>query len=161
MRKRSSYRPKGVRLDNMSWVIAGLKPVGSVPKAGTHLKLANMAAMDALILGHGTGDHSHTMREAFDMALCLPKVNKKLGLDWVPELKAAKKAAYAAHERGEKTGRFLFTGPEMQAIKQGMEVHVQQLEECTVQEMERALVLVAKQKAAELQKAAEAAKAAA
>ena len=139
MRKRSSYRPKGVRLDNMSWVKAWLKPVGSVPKAGVHLKVANVAAMDTLILGHGTGDHSHTMREAFDMALCLPKVNKKLGKDWVPGLKAARDAAYAAHARGERTGRFLFTGPEMQAIKQGMEIHTQQLEECTVQEMEQAI----------------------
>lgn len=149
MRKRSSYRPKGVRLDNMSWVRAGFKPVGSVPKAGVHLKLANVAAMDALILGHGTGDHSHTMREAFDMALCLPKVNPKLGADWVPELQAAKDAAYAAHERGERTGRFLFTGPEMQAIKQGMEIHTQQLEECTVQEMERAIHLARTSKHAE------------
>lgn len=149
MRKRSSYRPRGVRLDNMSWVRAGFKPVGSVPKAGVHLKLANVAAMDALILGHGTGDHSHTMREAFDMALCLPKVNPKLGADWVPELQAAKDAAYAAHERGERTGRFLFTGPEMQAIKQGMEIHTQQLEECTVQEMERAIHLARTSKHAE------------
>jgi hypothetical protein len=150
VRKRSKYKPKGVRLDNMSWVRAGFKTVGSVPKAGTSVKLGNMAALDAIILGHGTGDHSHTMREAFDMAVCLPKINKKLGADWLPELKAAKDAAYAAHERGERTGRFLFTGPEMQAIKQGMEVHIQQLEECTVQEMERALVLVARTKQKEL-----------
>jgi hypothetical protein len=143
MRKRSNYRPKGVRLDNMSWIRAGFKPVGSVPKAGVHLKLANVAAMDAIILGHGTGDHSHTMREAFAMAVCLTKINQKLGADWLPELQSAKAAAYAAHARGEATGRFLFTGPEMQAIKQGMEIHIQQLDECTVQEMERALVLVA------------------
>lgn len=149
MRKRSSYKPRGVRLDNMSWVKAGLKPVGSVPKAGVHLKVANVAAMDTLILGHGTGDHSHTMREAFDMALCLPKVNKKLGKDWVPELKAARDAAYAAHARGERTGRFLFTGPEMQAIKQGMEIHTQQLEECTVQEMEQAIHMARTSKHAE------------
>jgi hypothetical protein len=147
MRKKSSYKPRGVRLDNMSWVRAGFKPVGSVPKAGTGLKLANVAAMDALILGHGEGIHSHTMREAFDMAVCLPRINKKLGVDWLPELKAAKDAAYAAHERGERTGRFLFTGPEMQAVKEGMAVHIQQLEECTVQEMERALVLVASTRA--------------
>lgn len=159
MRKKSSYKPRPVRADNMSWVKAGLKTVGSVPEAGTHLKLANIASMDALILGHGEGIHSHTMREAFDMALCLPKVNKKLGKDWVPELKAAKNAAYAAHDRGELTGRFLFTGPEMQLIKAGMEIHTQQLEECTVQEMERALVLVAKQRTAEFQKALKAAKA--
>jgi hypothetical protein len=143
MRKKSNYKPKGVRLDNMSWIRAGFKQVGSVPKAGVHLKVANLAAMDAIIFGNGTGDHSHTMREAFDMAVCLPRINKKLGADWLPELRAAKDAAYAAHDRGERTGRFLFTGPEMQAIKQGMAVHTQQLEECTVQEMERALVLVA------------------
>jgi hypothetical protein len=150
VRKRSKYKPKGVRLDNMSWVRAGFKTVGSVPKAGTSVKLGNMAALDAIILGHGTGDHSHTMREAFDMAVCLPKINKKLGADWLLELKAAKDAAYAAHERGERTGRFLFTGPEMQLIKAGIEIHTQQLEECTVQEMERALVLVARTKQKEL-----------
>ena len=142
MRKKSSYRPKGVRLDNMSWVRAGFKPVGSVPKAGVHLKLNNLEALEALIKGQGQGVDSHAMREAFDMALCLVKVNKKLGADWKPELKAAKAAAYAMHDRGEATGRFLFTGPEMQAVKLGMTVHIQQLDECTVQEMEKALVLV-------------------
>jgi hypothetical protein len=150
MRKRSTYKPKGVRLDNMSWIKAGFKPVGSVPKAGTGLKLANQSAMDSIILGHGTGDHSHTLREAFDMAVCLPRINPKLGADWLPELTAAKDAAYVAHDRGERTGRFLFTGPEMQAIKQGMAVHTQQLEECTVQEMERALALVATTKQKEM-----------
>lgn len=139
MRKKSNYKPKGVRLDNMSWVKSGLKPVGSVPGAGISLKVANMAAMDAIIKGEGTGIYSHTMREAFDMALSLPKVSKKLGKDWTPELKAARDAAYAMHDRGELTGRFLFTGPEMQAVKQGMEIHIQQLEECTVKQMERAI----------------------
>lgn len=141
MRKKSSYKPKGVRLDNMSWVKAGFKPVGSVPKAGVAVKLTNLAALDALILGQGTGDHSHILREAFDVALCLPKVNPKLGADWLPELQLAKDAAYDMHARGERTGRFLFTGPEMQAVKVGMEIHTQQIEECTVQEMERALDL--------------------
>ena len=150
MRKRSKYRPKPTHLDNMSYVMSGFVTVASVPKAGTGLNLANVASMDAIILGHGTGDHSHTLREAFNMAVCLPKVNPKLGADWLPELTAAKDAAYAAHERGERTGRFLFTGPEMQLIKAGMEVHIQQLEECTVQEMERALVLVATTKQKEL-----------
>jgi hypothetical protein len=150
MRKKSSYKPRPVRADNMSWVKAGLKPVGSVPEAGIHLKLGNMAALEALVKGQGEGVDSHTMREAFDMAVCLPKINKKLGADWLLELKAAKAAAYAAHERGERTGRFLFTGPEMQLIKAGMEVHIQQLEECTVQEMERALVLVKSTKQKEL-----------
>jgi hypothetical protein len=146
MRKKSSYRPKGVRLDNMSWVRAGFKAVGSVPKAGVHLKLGNLEALEALIKGQGEGVDSHTMREAFDMALCLVRVNKKLGADWKPELKAAKAAAYAMHDRGEATGRFLFTGPEMQAVKLGMTVHIQQLDECTVIEMEKAIKLVVSEK---------------
>lgn len=141
MRKRSAYRPKPVRADNLSWIMAGFKPVGSVPKAGTSLKLANLAAMDALIMGEGLGIHSHTMREAFDIAVFLPRINTQLGTDWLPELQAAKDAAYAAHARGEETGRFLFTGAEMQAIKAGMEIHTQQIDECTVQEMERAVNL--------------------
>lgn len=145
-RKKSSYRPRGVRLDNMSWVRAGFKPVGSVPKAGVHLKLGNLEALEALVKGQGEGVDSHTIREAFDMALCLPEVNPNLGADWLPELTAAKDAAYAVHDRGEATGRFLFTGPEMQAIKQGMEVHIQQLDECTVQEMEKAIKLVVSRK---------------
>lgn len=148
MKKKSKYKPKGLRLDNMSWIIAGFKPVGSVPKAGVHLKLANVTAMDALIKGEGTGDHSHTMREAFDMAVCLPRINPALGADWLPELQAAKDAAYAMHDRGERTGRFLFTGPEMQAVKAGMEIHTQQIEECTVQEMERAIHMALTTKAA-------------
>ena len=151
-RKKSSYKPRPIRADNMSWVKAGFKPVGSVPKAGVALKLANLAAMDALILGHGRGEHSHTMREAFDMALCLPRVNPNLGADWLPELQAAKEAAYAMHDRGERTGRFLFTGPEMQAIRQGIEIHTQQLEECTVQEMEKAIHMARTIKRKELTK---------
>ena len=148
MRKKSNYKKKGVRLDNMSWIKAGFKPVGSVPKAGVGLKLANMTAMDAIIKGEGTGIYSHTMREAFDMAVCLPRINPKLGADWLPELQAAKDASYAMHDRGERTGRFLFTGPEMQAVKVGMEIHNQQIEECTVQEMERAIHLALTTKAA-------------
>ena len=117
-----------------------------MPKAGVHLKLGNLEALEALIKGQGEGVDSHTMREAFDMALCLVKVNAKLGADWKPELQAAKAAAYAMHDRGEATGRFLFTGPEMQAVKLGMTVHIQQLDECTVIEMEKAIKLVVSEK---------------
>ena len=144
MRKRSSYRPRGVRLDNMSWVKAGLIQVGAVPKAGVHLKTANLSALDDLCKGIGKGIHSHTLREATVMAIALTRINAKLGVDWLPELNAAKDAVFAMHDRGEKTGRFLFTGPEMQAVRLGMEIHTQQLDECTVIEMEKALDLVSK-----------------
>lgn len=131
----------------MSWILAGMKPVGSVPVAGVGLKLANTVALEAIVKGNGTGIYSHTLREAFEMALQMPKVRASLGADWLPELKAALDAANAMHERGEQTGRYLFTGPEMQLVKAGMEVHLQQIEECTVKEMEQAIDLSLKSKA--------------
>jgi hypothetical protein len=141
MRKKSKYRPKTVRTDNMGWIKAGFTPVAQVPTAGLVLRALNLSALDSLVLGKGTGEDSHALREAFVMALCLTKINPKLGADWVPELQAAKAASFAMHERGERTGRFLFTGPEMQAVKEGMRIHAQQLEECTVKEMEQGIDL--------------------
>lgn len=148
MRKRSSYKPKPVRLDNMSWVRAGLMPVGDVPEAGVALKLVNMQAMDTLIRGEGGGTHSHILREAFNVAVILPRMNPRLGLDWLPELQAAKIAANAVHARGERTGSFVFTGPEMATVRHGMEIHNQQVDECTVHEMERAINFLLATKAA-------------
>jgi hypothetical protein len=47
-------------------------------------------------------------------------------------------------KRGLANGdRFLFTGPEMQAVNLAMDVHDAQLDECTVAELEKALNLVA------------------
>ena len=148
MRKRSSYKPRPVRYDNMSWVRAGLMSVGEVPEAGVALKLVNMQAMDMLIRGEGTGSHSHILREAFNVAIILPRMNPKLGTDWLPELQEAKAAANAAHARGERTGSYVFTGPEMQAVRHGMEIHNQQVDECTVHEMERAIAFLLASKAA-------------
>lgn len=138
-KKKKAYKPKPVRADNLSWIVAGFKPVGSVPKAGTELKLANVAAFDALILGHGLGEHAHTLREAFGMAIWLAKTHKRLGADWLPELTQARQAADTMFARGEAAGRFLFMGPELQAVRVGLEVHTQQLEECTVLQMEKAI----------------------
>ena len=147
MRKKSKYKPKTVRPDNLSWVLSGMRSVASVPKAGVGLLLANSTAMDAIIKGEGTGVFSHTLREAFSMAVQMPKVRASLGADWLPELNAALEATNAMHERGERTGRFLFTGPEMQLVKVGMEIHTQQINECTVKEMEQSIHLCITSKA--------------
>jgi predicted hydrolase (HD superfamily) len=44
--------------------------------------------------------------------------------------------------RGHQKNRFLFTGPEMSAVKVVVELHDQQLDNCTVKEMEQALFIV-------------------
>jgi hypothetical protein len=46
-------------------------------------------------------------------------------------------------KRGLKQGdKFLFTGPEMQAVNLGMDVHDAQLDDCTVKQLEDALKIV-------------------
>ena len=144
MRKRSAYRPKGVRLDNLSWIKAGFHKVGTLPKAGINLKLKNHEALDSLMKGEGTRDHVDALIAAFNIAEALYRVNPDLGIDYADEIKACQDVIFAMARRGLKTGRFLFSGPELQTIRYGMEIHDVQLDEAIVRDMENALDLVNK-----------------
>ena len=62
-----------------------------------------------------------------------------LGDQFRAEITAAQNAIYAMSRRGIERQRFLFTGPEMQQMREGMEVHDAQLDACTVAQLERAL----------------------
>lgn len=53
MRKRSKYRPKGVRLDVMTWVINGMRPVTDAADEILTLRIKNHMAMDTLRKGGG------------------------------------------------------------------------------------------------------------
>jgi hypothetical protein len=119
MRKKSKYRPKGVRLDTVNWVLSGMQKVGKLPTAGVGLKLKNHEA--------------------------LIRIRDDLGADWAAEIKAAQDAIYTMGKRGVEKGSFAFTGPEMTALKLVMDVHDAQLDNCTVKEMEMALNIVSEE----------------
>lgn len=142
MRKKSKYKPHGVRLDNMSWIIAGMRKVGTLPTAGVALKLKNHEALDSILTGKGTKDHVDVLIAAVNMSEALVRVREELGLDWANEIKAAQDAIYSMGRRGAERGVFGFTGPEMTAVKLVMDIHDAQLDECTVQNMEKALFIV-------------------
>jgi hypothetical protein len=142
MRKKSSYKPRGVRLDNLSWIVAGMKKVGTLPTAGVALKLKNHEALDSILKGDGTRDHVDVLIAAMNMGEALIRVRADLGLDWSAEIKAAQDAVYQMGKRGIERNAFRFTGPEMTAVKVFMDLHDAQLDECTVQEMEKALFIV-------------------
>lgn len=142
MRKKSKYKPHGVRLDNMSWLIAGMKKVGTLPTAGVALKLKNHEALDSILTGVGTKDHVDVLIAAVNMSEALIRVRDELGIDWANEIKAAQDAIYSMGKRGVERGRFGFTGPEMTAVKLVMDIHDAQLDDCTVKEMEKALFIV-------------------
>jgi hypothetical protein len=142
MKKKSKYKPRGVRYDNMSWLIAGMKKVGTLPTAGVALKLKNHEALDSILTGQGTKDHVDALISAVNMAEAMTRIRDDLGRDWAQEIRAAQDAIYAMGVRGYEKGSFLFTGPEMTAVKLIMDLHDSQLDDCTVREMEQALFIV-------------------
>ena len=142
MKKRSKYKPRGVRYDNMSWIIAGMKKVGALPTAGVALKLKNHEALDSILTGQGTKAHVDALIAAVNMSEALIRVREDLGRDWAKEIRAAQDAVYSMGRRGLEKGSFLFTGPEMTAVKLVMDLHDVQLDECSVREMEQALFIV-------------------
>ena len=142
MRKKSKYRPKGVRLDTVNWVLSGMQKVGKLPTAGVGLKLKNHEALDSILKGQGTRTHVDVLIHAVNVAEALIRIRDDLGADWAAEIKAAQDAIYTMGKRGIEKGSFAFTGPEMTAVRVVMDVHDVQLDDCSVKEMEKALELV-------------------
>ena len=142
MKKKSNYKPRGVRLDNLSWVMAGMKRVGTLPTAGVALKLKNHEALDSILKGQGTKDHVDVLISAVNMSEALIRIRDELGVDWKQEIKEAQDAIYTMGKRGIEKGKFAFTGPEMNAVRLVMDLHDAQLDDCLVREMEQALFIV-------------------
>ena len=142
MKKKSKYKPRGVRLDNLSWVIAGMKKVGTLPTAGVALKLKNHEALDSILKGQGTRAHVDVLIAAVNMSEALVRIRDELGSDWKTEIRAAQDAIYTMGKRGFEKNSFVFTGPEMTAVKLVMDLHDVQLDECSVRDMEEALFIV-------------------
>jgi hypothetical protein len=67
------------------------------------------------------------------------------GKDWLPEINEAQNALYEMAVRGLDNDKFLFRGPEMQAVNLAMDVHDVQLEKSTVKQLEDMANFVAKQ----------------
>ena len=145
MRKKSSYKPRPVRTDNLNWILAGMKKVGTLPVAGVELKLKNHDSLNMILMGKGTRDHIDVLISAVNICEALVRIREDLGLDWANEIRAAQDALYTMAKRGYEKGRFAFTGPEMTAIKLVMDIHDAQLDNCTVKEMERALFIVSEE----------------
>lgn len=139
MRKKSKYKPKGVRLDNLSWVSAGIKKVGSLPVAGVSLKLKNHESLEAVLKGYATRDHVDVLISALNMAEALYYINDKLGSDWDAEIKDAQDAIFHMARRGIRLGSFVFNAVEMAAVKLAMSIHDEQLNNCTVRELEQSI----------------------
>jgi len=143
MRKRSRYRPKGVITDTISHVLGGFRRVQDTDSAVT-LKIKNHQALASMVQGGGNRDDIDILIAAMNVAEALA-ITAELGDEYRAEITAAQDAIYTMSRRGLAKNRFLFTGPEMQAMNLGMEVHDAQLDACTVGQLEKALAFVGRE----------------
>jgi hypothetical protein len=143
MKKKSKYKPKGVRLDALNWVLSGLKPVSQVGDALVILKAKNHSALTEVVQGRGNRDQIDVLIAALNM--CEAYAIHGKGKDWLPEINEAQNAIYEMAVRGLESEKFLFRGPEMQAVNLAMDVHDLQLETSSVKQLEDMADFVAKQ----------------
>jgi hypothetical protein len=142
MRKRSKYKPKGVRLDAMHWVVSGMTKVSAKESEYVTMHLKNMSALDSLTKGTATRQEADIIIGVINVAeaLCMLGVGseyRQLVLD-------ASSALYAVCKRSlELNDRFVCRGEELSAIKTGYEVHDAQMEVCTLAMLDKALDTIA------------------
>jgi hypothetical protein len=134
---RKKYKPKGVRMDALTWVISGFKKVAEVPDAGTKLMIKNHVSFDEIREGRGDTHHVDNLITMVNCAEALAK--RQLGRDWLEEIGQAQDAIYAMAQRGVSGKSFIFTGEELKAVQTIVELHDEQLRNCPVRTLELAL----------------------
>lgn len=134
---RRKYKPKGVRMDTLTWVISGFKKVAEVPDAGTKLMIKNHVSFDEIREGRGDTHHVDNLITMVNCAEALAK--RQLGRDWLEEIGQAQDAIFAMAQRGISGKPFLFTGEELKSVQTIMELHDEQLRNCPVRTLELAL----------------------
>jgi hypothetical protein len=139
MKKKSKYKPRPIRYDNLAWVTSGFLPVSTAKEAILHLGIKNHGALTALVQGTGTRDDAVMMRSAFITARALTMIG--LGAQYRADLDKSQVAIAEMIARGDAGGRYLFKGPEISIVNLGMEIHEAQLEICTIGQMEEAVKL--------------------
>lgn len=142
MKKRSKYRPKGVRLDAVNWALSSIMPFSRVPE-GIDLRIKNHDALNNTRLGLADKGDIDILIGMVNMTDALARL--KLGNDWADEIRAGQDALLSLARRGKESGKFVGTGPELTALNLIMEIHDAQLDACTVKDIERAMDIVTKE----------------
>lgn len=144
MKKRSKYRPKGIRLDVVQWVVDGVKPLAALDSEAVKLKIVNHDALEQVRQGCATRQTVDALISAMNMTEALVST-AQLGTDWAAEIRAGQDALFSMSRRAlANDNRFVFTGPELVAVRLAMDIHDAQLDACTVNQLERAVAFVHK-----------------
>jgi hypothetical protein len=143
-RKKSKYKPKGVRLDATTWVINGFRNISQTGDAVLHLKIKNHESLECLRKGEATRLDIDAIISAFNMAEALARM--QIGDDYAAEIKAGQDALLDVAKRGvNRDDRFVLKAQELTAIVETMFIHDAQLEITTIGELEKAMDIVTKE----------------
>lgn len=140
MRKRSKYRPKGVRLDTMAYVMEGMTPIAQHGGFLMTLKIKNHAALAALTQGRATRADIDTLIAALNMTEALYRLG--IGREHGSVVAEGLEALRAVGSRGAANNRFILRSTEMSALNIVMDLHDAQLDLCVIKDIERATELV-------------------
>lgn len=137
MRKRCKRKPVRVIRNPVKFVLDGFVPMSSMTEDVQRLRTKNHGALALITQGKATRTDVDTLIAAVNMAVAI-KDTSGFGKDYEKELDDMHTSVYCMARRGLETDRFVFTGPELQAVNLGMEVYDAQIDVCTIQEIEKA-----------------------
>lgn len=143
MRKRSKYRPKGVLINPLGYVLEGLSPVRTHDSFMIDLKIKNHDAMTALTQGRATRNDIDTLINMVNVTEALYRLG--FGADYGDVVQQGLDALHELGKRGSQAGRFVVKAQEMTALNTIMELHDAQMEVITIKDMEKAIDLVHKE----------------
>ena len=143
MRKKSKYKPKGVRLDAMNWVVTGMTKVSAKESEYVTMHLKNMSALDSLTKGTANKKEIDIVIGVINVAEALCELG--VGSEYHQLVLDASSALYDVCKRSfEINDRFICKGSELSAIKLGYEVHDAQMESTTIGMLDKALDVIDK-----------------
>lgn len=123
--------------DPVSYVINGFLPLREATDEVTRLRIVNHGALESIVKGNGILRDAIMLRNAMVTTASLAEIGT--GTGWLPEIEQGHQAITALILRGRKTGRYLFTGPELTAVNLAMAVHDAQIDGCTITQFESAI----------------------
>ena len=137
MRKRSKYRPKGVRLDTIGYVMESLKPVACHENYLLDLKIKNSEAMVALMRGTAVKSDIDTLIAMSNIVEALYQLG--FGSEYKDVGVGGREALLQIVHRAVDTKRFVPNAEQIKALQMLMELHDAQMDVITIKDMERAL----------------------
>lgn len=144
MRKRSKYRPKGVFINPVAYVVESMTPVKQHSNFLIDLKIRNHMAMTNLTQGRAT-------RSDMDELVVLGNVVEALlrmgfGREYGGVVKDGLDSLRNVARRGvANDNRFILNAKEMNDLNALMELHDAQMDVITVRDMEQAMKLIDKE----------------